>query len=124
MNNMPSNAKWFGRLLIVVGLAGYAYGMYNGNASWTALIPGIFGLVLMVLGYLASANEGVRKHLMHAAVLVALLGLLASAGRIFSKISEFTVSAASLSQIAMALICLVFIMLAVRSFIAARSGAQ
>lgn len=124
MNNMPSNAKWFGRLLIVVGLAGYAYGMYNGNASWTALIPGIFGLVLMVLGYLASANEGMRKHLMHAAVLVALLGLLASAGRIFSKISEFTVSAASLSQIAMALICLVFIMLAVRSFVAARSGSE
>ena len=122
MNNMPSNAKWFGRLLIVVGLAGYAYGMYNGNASWTALIPGIFGLVLMVLGYLASSNEGMRKHLMHAAVLVALLGLLASAGRIFSKISEFTVSPASLSQIAMAVICLVFIVLAVRSFVAARQN--
>ncbi len=119
---MPSIAKWFGRLLIVVGLAGYAYGMYNGNASWTALIPGIFGLVLMILGYLASSNEGMRKHLMHAAVLVALLGLLASAGRIFSKISEFTVSPASLSQIAMAVICLIFIVLAVRSFIAARSG--
>lgn len=122
MNNMPLNAKWFGRLLIVVGLAGYAYGMYNGNASWTALIPGIFGLVLMVLGYLAASNEGMRKHLMHAAVLVALLGLLASAGRIFSKISEFTISPASLSQIAMALICLVFIVLAVRSFVAARNN--
>ena len=119
---MPLTAKWFGRLLIVVGLAGYAYGMYNGNASWTALIPGIFGLVLMILGYLAASNEGMRKHLMHAAVLVALLGLLASAGRIFSKISEFTVSAASLSQIAMAVICLVFIVLAVRSFVAARKN--
>lgn len=122
MNNMPLTAKWFGRLLIVVGLAGYAYGMYNGDASWTALIPGIVGLVLMILGYLAASNEGMRKHLMHAAVLVALLGLLASAGRIFSKISEFTVSAASLSQIAMAVICLVFIVLAVMSFVAARKN--
>jgi hypothetical protein len=122
MNDMTTAAKWFGRVLILVGLAGYAYGAMNGNASWTALIPGIVGLALMVLGYAAAASEGKRKHLMHAAVLVALLGFLASAGRLLPRLSEFTVSAASLSQIAMALICLLFVILAVRSFIAARSA--
>jgi len=65
MNDMTATAKWFGRLLILLGLAGYVYGTYNGNASWTALIPAIFGLVLMVLGYAAAAAEGMRKHLMH-----------------------------------------------------------
>lgn len=119
---MTTTAKWFGRLLILVGLAGYVYGTYYGNASWTALIPAIFGLVLMVLGYAAAASERMRKHLMHVAVVVALVGFIASAGRLISRLSEFTVSAASLSQIAMAVICLLFVVLAVRSFIDARKN--
>jgi hypothetical protein len=123
MNDMTTAAKWFGRLLILVGLAGYAYGAMNGNASWTALIPGIVGLLLMVLGYAAAvAAEGTRKHLMHAAVVVALLGFIAAAGRLIPRLGEFTVSAATLSQIAMGLICLIFVILAVRSFIAARAS--
>jgi len=122
MTNMTTTAKWFGRLLILVGLAGYVYGTYNGNASWTALIPAIFGLILMVLGYAAAASEGMRKHLMHVAVVVALVGFIASAGRLISRLSEFTISAASLSQIAMAVICLLFVVLAVRSFIDARKS--
>jgi hypothetical protein len=117
---MPITAIWFGRLLILVGIVGYSYGLYIGAASWTALIPAIVGVVLMVLGYVASSSEGMRRHMMHAAVVVGLLGFLAAAGRLFMKASEFTVSAASVSQIAMALICLVFVLLALRSFIAAR----
>ena len=124
MNEMTSTAKWFGRLLILIGLAGYGYGAMNGNASWTALIPAVVGLVLMVLGYAAAASEGMRKHLMHAAVLVALLGFIAAAGRLIPRLGEFTVSAASLSQIALGLICLLFVVLAVRSFIAARSSRE
>lgn len=121
---MTATAKWFGRLLILVGLAGYVYGIINGNASWTALIPAIVGLVLMVLGYAAAASDGMRKQLMHVAVIVALLGFVASAGRLFSRLSEFTVSAASLSQIVLGVICLLFIVLAVRSFIAARTDRE
>lgn len=121
---MPSTAIWFGRLLILLGLIGYGYGLMSGSASVTAMIPAAFGVVLMILGHLASARENLRKHLMHAAVIVALIGFLASAGRIFSKLSEFTVSAASLSQVAMAAICLIFVILAVRSFIAARTDGE
>ena len=118
---MPSTAIWFGRLLILVGAVGYGYGFYNGNASFTALIPAAFGIVLMLLGHLAS-NESMRKHLMHAAVVVALLGFILPFGRIMSKISEFTLNAAAVSQLAMAIICLIFVVLAVRSFIAARAS--
>lgn len=117
---MPSTAIWFGRLLILLGILGYGYGLTAGAASVTAMIPAAFGLILMVLGHAASARETLRKHLMHAAVLVALIGFLASAGRLIMKVSEFTVSAASLSQIAMAVICLLFVILAVKSFIDAR----
>lgn len=116
---MPTTAIWFGRLLILVGVVGYGYGLSTGNASLTALIPAAFGIVLMLLGHLAS-NESMRKHLMHVAVVVALIGFVLPFGRVMSKISEFSLSAAVISQLATAIICLIFVVLAVRSFIEAR----
>lgn len=118
---MPNTAIWFGRLLILVGIIGYGYGIYDGNASMTALIPAAFGIVLMGLGHMANAKESLKKHLMHAAVVAALLGFILPAGRLASKFGDLTMSAAVISQAAMAFICLIFVVLAVRSFIAARS---
>lgn len=120
---MPNHAIWIGRLLVAVGIIGYGYGMFNGNASLTALIPAAFGIVLMLLGHVAHAKETLRKHMMHMAVLLALIGFVLPAGRLISKASEFVISAATLSQIVMALLCLVFVVLSVRSFIAARRSA-
>ena len=57
---------------------------------------------------------------MHAAVVIGLLGFLLPLGRVLSKISDFTLSAAVVSQLAMSAVCLVFVILAVQSFIAAR----
>lgn len=117
---MPTYAIWFGRILVLIGIIGYGYGMFAGNASLTALIPAVFGLILMVLGHYAIAKEPWRKHLMHLAMLFGLLGFLLPAGRLFSRMSELTLSAAVVSQFAMSIICLVFVVLGVRSFIAAR----
>jgi hypothetical protein len=117
---MPSVSIWIGRILIIIGIVGYAYGFFGGSASITAMIPAFFGIVLMVLGHVAAAKQALSKHLMHAAVLVALLGFLLPAGRVISKIREVTFSAAYVSQISMALVCLLFVILAVRSFMNAR----
>lgn len=119
---MPGTAIWFGRLLILLGILGYAYGLTSGPASVTALIPAAFGVVLMLLGHIAAARENLRKHLMHAAVLVAVIGFLMTAGRLALKFSELSLSAGVVSQAVMAVICLVFVILAVRSFVAARSS--
>jgi hypothetical protein len=118
--NMPGYAIWIGRLLVLVGIVGYGYGLYAGHASLTALIPAVFGIILMVLGHLAHAKEPLRKHLMHAAVIVGLLGFILPAVRVISSASALTLSAAVVSQIAMSLLCLVFVILAIRSFVAAR----
>ncbi len=117
---MSTTSIVFGVLLVILGVAGYGYGLVTGHASPTALIPAAFGLVIAILGAVAASNEGLRKHLMHAAVVIALIGFIAPLGRVLSKISEFTISAASLSQLAMSTLCLIFVVLAVRSFIAAR----
>lgn len=121
---MPNTAIWFGRLLIILGVAAYAYGYFYSNPSVTALIPSIFGAVLMVLGYVANARENLRKHLMHVAVLVGLVGFIVPLVRIIPKLGEITFSAAFITQAAMSLICLAFVALCIKSFVdARRSGA-
>ena|SRR5215203_5059127 len=121
---MPTTAIGCGLSLILVGIAGYVYGIWGGNASVSALIPAFFGLVIALLGAFAKSNENLRKHLMHAAVLVGLIGFIIPAFRLLSKLGDLTLSAAVVSQLAMALICLIFVILCVQSFVnARRSGA-
>jgi hypothetical protein len=117
---MPSYSIWIGRLLVLVGIVGYGYGLYAGNASLTAFIPAVFGIVLMILGHLARTKEPLRKHLMHAAVAVALLGFILPMVRLIPRATELTLSAPVISQLAMAFLCLAFVVLAIRSFMAAR----
>ena len=69
---MPLTTRIVGILLVVVGLASY---YLTGQTSITALIPAFFGIVFIVLALVARA-EAARKHAMHAAVAVALIGLL------------------------------------------------
>ncbi len=117
---MPTISIAFGIVLILIGLIGYLDGICTGRASVTALIPAFFGIVMLILGIIARSSETLRKHLMHAAVIIALLGFILPAGRVISKIGELSFSAAAISQISMALVCLIFVIIAIRSFIDAR----
>ncbi len=117
---MPSAVIWAGRLLVIIGIAGYAYGFYGGNASITAMIPAFFGIVLTILGHLALARESLSKHMMHLAMFIALLGFVLPAGRLVSNLSGISLSAAVISQALMALICLVLVIVGVQSFVKAQ----
>ena len=117
---MTTTAIISGIILILIGVAGYVNGQATGNASVTALIPAFFGAALAVLGGIGKTSEGMRKHMMHVAVMIALIGFLLTAGRLVMKLSELTMSPAVLSQMAMALVCLVFVILSIKSFRDAR----
>jgi len=117
---MSTTSIVVGILLIIVGVVGYVNASMSDKASVTALIPAFFGIVIALLGAIALVNESLRKHLMHGAVALALIGFILTAGRLASKYSELTMSPAVMSQLAMALICLVFVILAIRSFAIAR----
>ena len=117
---MPSISIASGLLLIIIGVAGYVYGMMDGRASLTALIPALFGLILVVLGAVSRAKENLRKHLMHAAVTVGLIGFLMTAGRLVMNLSRLVLNAATIAQIAMAVVCLIFVLLCIKSFVDAR----
>lgn len=119
---MPNTAIHFGRLLILLGVIGYGYGYFVTTPSLTALIPAIFGAVLMILGYISKSKENFRKHLMHVAVLIGLIGFILPVGRIASNISNFTLNFAAVMLILMAVICLSFVILSVKSFVNARAA--
>ena len=71
---MPNLAKAIGILLTLLGLLSF---LLSSGASWTALIPACIGIPLYLLGVFAR-NEKARKHLMHTAVILALVGFLGS----------------------------------------------
>ena len=121
---MPSTSIVFGILLILIGVIGYVYGMAAGHASPTALIPAAFGIALLLLGVFSRIHEHLRKHLMHVAVLIGLIGFIITAGRLISKIGDLSMSAAVLSQLAMAIVCLVYVVLSIKSFIDARRNRE
>ena len=124
---MPKAAIVAGMLLTLLGLVSYFFAVPLGaeKASVTALIPTFVGVPLMLLGYFCVAKPALRMHLMHAAVTLGLLGFLASVGRLVSvliKNPNFGIGTATLA--AMALITGVFVVMCVRSFIAARRARE
>ena len=111
----------FGVLLIATGLAGY-FG--TGAVQKTALIPSGFGVVLLVCGLLAS-NENRRMLAMHIAVLFGLLGAIGVIPTLLKTLLKEDRSLAALVAKTVTLVlCVVFVGLCVRSFIAARKARE
>jgi hypothetical protein len=118
---MANTTIGFGGALVLLGLVGY---VATGAQSPTALIPAAVGLVLLVLGLLAR-RPGARMHAMHGAALVALVGFGGSVrglGQGLKMIGGETVKrpSAAIAQSIMAILCLAFVALTIRSFVAAR----
>ena len=108
--------------LILLGLGGY---VLSSGVSWTALIPAFFGVAILILGLIAR-NDRHRMWAMHVAVVLAFLGLAGSVSGLV-KLVMFVVGQQPLarpfaagSQALMALATALFLVICVRSFIAAR----
>ncbi len=110
-----------GLVLVALGLGGY-FG--TGRESWTALIPVLFGLPLLILGWVA-LKERMRKNAMHIAVVIGLLGF-AGTVRGLMKLpvlvsgGELDRPRAVAVQAAMSILCSIFVLLCIWSFIKAR----
>ncbi len=112
----------FGGLLIVLGGGAYALTGHHPHS----FIPMGFGVVLAILGALANTEDAKKRMLfMHIAVTVGLLGFLGTIPGIIGVIQMAAGHAtlrpdAAKVQALMGTICLIFVLLCVRSFIAAR----
>jgi hypothetical protein len=111
----------FGVALVALGIVGY---LGSGADSVTALIPSFFGAVFVLLGVLGSSEQR-RALTMHLAALLAVIGIAGSvtglvdlpdllAGNDLER--PWAVAVQSIMAVAL----VVYLVLAVRSFIAAR----
>jgi hypothetical protein len=119
---MANVAVAFGAVLLILGVGGF---LGSGMASMTALIPAAFGLLLLILGLIARDARR-RRHAMHAAAMVGVLGFFGTVSGLVKVITGNLGPRpqAAMAQAAMAALMLVFVVLCVRSFInARRSGA-
>jgi hypothetical protein len=115
--SMPSVTRVAGFLLILLGVVGY---VGTGGASLTALSPAMVGALFLVLA-LVARNPEARKHVMHAAVAIALLAVLGGLPRIVTAVNAGEIRRpAVLAQIAMATILFLYVLLGVKSFVDAR----
>lgn len=110
-----------GVVLTLLGLGAY-FG--TGGKSVTALIPTFIGFPIAVLGFIARDARR-RKAAIHTVVVLALLGFLGSARGVPGAIAlasggEVARPVAVVVQTVMAILCAIFLLLAVKSFLDAR----
>lgn len=106
----------FGGLLIALGLGSY-FG--TGRESVLDVVPALFGLVILGLG-IASLKETWRKNAMHTAVVVGLVGFVAMLQSLVQFASLVLKDPSLLARSMMSILCAVFVLLCVKSFIDAR----
>ncbi|MBT7981800.1 MAG: hypothetical protein HN584_04465 [Akkermansiaceae bacterium] len=118
MTSITKLSILIGSLLTALGVALY---FSTGKASVTALIPSFIGIPILICGVLAK-DEKKRKVVAHIALTLALLGALAGYGRGLPKLFGGDSGTAILGMLAMSVICTVYVIACVRSFIAARKS--
>lgn len=107
-----------GFILLMLGIGTW---LATGAEEFTALIPAFLGLPILLLGILADRNERARKHALHTALLLALIGL---AGTLPTALGIGAMGdandAAVIESLLTAVVCAVYLVAGVRSFVAAR----
>jgi hypothetical protein len=123
---MPFLSIFIGALLIGLGLQGYFdFGDVLGveKGAMTALIPAYAGAALVLLGLIALTGSAARKHAMHAAAAVGLIAMIGALYRpvmgLVNHTFDFNKVPTKL-QLAMAGLCLAFVLMCIQSFINAR----
>jgi uncharacterized membrane protein len=111
-----------GSVLVLIGAVGYL-GAEPEHVSPTALIPAVVGVVLMLCGVLSFSDKR-RKHAMHIAAAIGVIGFLGGfmplirqqmKGKDFDPLAP-----AARNGLLMSATCLVFVILCVLSFIDVR----
>ena len=148
-------AKWaviFGVGLVLLGLVGYfgadpnsmessaasipavgetsqsvAKAPAKKGTSKTALIPAVVGLALMLCGTLGFDSK-MKKHALHGAAAVGLLGFVLSLVPISMKMGSIMagdpIKKGTWFSIGMSILCLLYVIMSINSFIAARKSRE
>jgi len=116
---MPMTTIVLGVLLVLLSVI---FAGITQTTSITVFIPAIFGVLFLVLGVVAFQAKA-RMHAIHGALLLALLAIVGSAMRVPTWFSQEGPSFyAILAQLLTLVLCIGYIVMGVRSFIAARKA--
>jgi uncharacterized membrane protein len=123
--SMPRLTVLLSLILIAIGI-GFYFG--TGRQSVTALIPAFLGVPFGICGIVAH-REGARKVAMHLALVFAVVGIAGTVSGVRGVVkmlggAEIERPAAAAAQTAVAVLCLIFLVLGVRSFIVARKNRE
>lgn len=102
--------------LLLIALGG---GAFIVASSPTALLPAYVGVALLALGVLSIMFVGARKHLMHSASLVALLGALTPAAALAIRAGQMSPLALTVN-LGMLALCTALLVMQIRFFLKAR----
>jgi uncharacterized membrane protein (UPF0136 family) len=121
---MNRAAIFFGLLLIALGLVGYfkpeVFGTVGEKGvSPTALIPAGFGAVLLLCGLIVAFAPNTRKHVMHVAAVVGLLGAVGGVMPLARNDMD-TSKSGTVAGMLMVGLSAIFVLLCIRSFVLAR----
>ena len=119
---MPLVTIITGLLLAALGVSAY---LGSGTSSLHPLGPAFLGLLLVGFG-IAARSPGMKKHAMHGAAVVGLLGALGTLGGAFAMNHRGVPlsSGPGMAVVASVAIFLVFELLCILSFVAARKARQ
>jgi hypothetical protein len=117
---IPTLSMLIGAATIVTGAVATMLAVQHGKSWITPTIPIWIGLILVIAGAIAR-NAAYRKHAMHAAAAVALLGALGSAPGLVSLITgNYERLTAPLARTITLALMATFLVFAIKSFIDAR----
>ena len=125
--NMVKTSFIYSVIFILIGVVAWAV---TGMEQATAMIPAYFGIIVFILTLIAQYKENLKRHMMHAAMALVLLGLLGSIGGLFRLIgfvftgAELARPAAVYAQAAFALASIGYLYTGIRSFIEARKNRE
>jgi hypothetical protein len=111
---MTATTRMVGMILVLLGVGSY---LGTGRTSVTALIPAFFGVLFLLFAWLGR-TESMRKHVMHVAMVVALVGIAGTASRLIG-VTDFT-RPAVLAQIVTVLTLAWYLNKGIKSFRDAR----
>jgi hypothetical protein len=119
---MPTLSVMFGAVLTLLGLVAYYRPdlIAGGNPEQpTALAPAGVGVLLLLAGVIGMVAPTARKHAMHLAAAVALLGTLGGLVPVFLRNFDLSQTAVRVG-LGMAILSVLFLALCVNSFVQAR----
>lgn len=118
---IPQITLIFAAILFVLGAGAYA-----ATLSITAAIPAVLGVLLGICGGLSLAKPDWRKHLMHVASVLALLGVILPLVPLIMRLvrGEVEWGVGLFSLLSMLVLSVALLVIYIRSFIAARRQRQ